>query len=252
MWMDTLVLIFFVPTSLIGIYEICWRISGVLFFGATAIAEVSYPEISAISKQTGSEVEIRRLIRKGLKYSGIIAIPGFFGAVVLGEAGLSLYGREYTTGYVVLLILIVSRIFHSYETVSSKSLNGLDLPKRVFRTNLVFIPLNLALNIILIYQFGWVGAAVATASSMLVKLVQSVIYLDRRIRINIPVDSIMKQTFGAIVMAVLVVLANRYASLNQYVEFAALVTFGILVYVVTLSIMEPYTPNQGWLHSILP
>ena len=87
-------------------------------------------------------------------------------------------------------------------------LNGLNRPDLAFRVNGIFVVLNVGLNLLLIWQFGIEGAAVATALSVAVTLVLAYYSLSRLITFELPVAQIARQFIAAVAMGVVVLTAR--------------------------------------------
>ncbi|OUJ19217.1 MATE family membrane protein Rfbx family AglR [Methanonatronarchaeum thermophilum] len=228
-WTDTIVLGLFVAPAYIGIYEVAWSISGLFYFVAGAIGSVLFPNVSHLASK-GKVDEIRDIIEEALIYVPIIAFPGLVGAAVVGEGVLRLYGEEFTIGYIVLTILILARIGNTFKSSMTKIINGMDRPDLSFRVYVVFLVLNLSLNFVLVYLFGWVGAAVATAFSITVAALIAYYYLNRLISIKLPFRELGKEVFAALIMGLALYPLSIVLSPLLFFETIFLVVLGTLVY----------------------
>jgi O-antigen/teichoic acid export membrane protein len=85
----------------------------------------------------------------------------------------------------------------------------------------VFVIANVTLNIVLIVLYGWVGAAVATTTSVAISLVLAYRHVATIIDLSFPTAEIAKQSLAAIVMAGIVygglTLENAYRLLGHNV-----------------------------------
>lgn len=243
-WMDTIVLNFFVASALIGVYEISWNLAGFLVIVSNSIGQTLFPEISRLATEDKYD-EIRDLLQEALAYSGIFMIPGFFGALVLGPELLGIYGGEFQRGTAVLVILIVARTFDSYASQFNNVINSIDRPDVAFRINVVYVVVNLVLNVALVYSYGMEGAAVATATSAIVVLVLDYHYLTRLVgRIELPTAIVGKQIAAASAMAVvLLAYVESFGVANDYVT-VAVVFGGAAVYVTVLLAIESTIRNK--------
>lgn len=163
-WMDTIVLSFFVSASLIGIYEASWGIASLLAIASGSISQTLFPEVSDLSTDD-KDNQISHYLNEALTFSGIIVIPGFIGALIIGSRVLRFYRPEFTEGATVLVILIGAYVADVYASQFLNVINAVDRPDVAFRVNIAFITVNLVLNIGLVWLYGWYGAAVATAAS---------------------------------------------------------------------------------------
>lgn len=241
-WVDIALLGFFVSSSLIGFYTAAWNIAQFLIVFATAISQTLFPKMSenAASDDSG---RVSDLLNSALSYAGLILIPGLVGGTILGRRILRIYGPEFTRAGLVLSILIVSTLLQSYQKQFTTTLNALDRPDRAFRVNFVFIAANVALNVVLIAVYGWVGAAVATTTSVGVSLVVAYRYVDSLLDFVLPTGEIAKQWFAAGLMGgvvlVLLRLEAAYVNLGHNAALvASLVSVGAGVYFGALLVLS--------------
>lgn len=196
---DIIVLGFFVSSAFIGIYAVAWNIAQFLMLFSGALKSTLFPEISSISSQKDPQAAAD-LIRQSLVHGGLFLIPGVVGAGIVGERILRIYGSEFTQGAVVLFVLVLANLFMGYQNQILSALEAVDRPDLSFQVNIVFVLGNLSLNVVLIYLYGWTGAAVATAVSVAASLVLAYHYLSTVIDIDLPVVEITRQWLSALVM----------------------------------------------------
>jgi len=203
-WLDTIVLSFFVGASLIGIYEAAWGISSMLAMASSSISKTLFPEVSDIS-ETEEYDTIRHYLDEALAFSGVFVIPGLFGAITMGERILRFYRPEFGSGSGILIILIIAYTADVYASQFLNIINAINRPDVAFRVNGAFIIVNMTLNITLIWQIGWYGAAIATAVSTAVRTTGGYIALRRIFdSINVPLGEIARQVLASVVMAVVI------------------------------------------------
>lgn len=207
-------------------------------------------ELSYTSTQE-SDQEAAELVEDALAYTGLIAIPGLVGGVILGDRLLQLYGPEFTEGTAVLGLLILAVLLFSYQKQLMNGLNGLDRPDLAFRVNVVFVVLNTGLNLLLIWQFGIEGAAVATALSVAVTLVLAYYSLSRLITFELPVAQIARQCAAAMAMGAVVLTTRGFVESFGIVDrnatlVVSLVGLGAGVYFLTLlTISQEFRATVG-------
>ncbi|VTT88166.1 polysaccharide biosynthesis protein [Halorubrum sp. DM2] len=241
-WVDIALLGFFVSNSFIGYYTAAWNISQFLIIFGASLSQTLFPEISKISSEQ-SPRRVSSLLNTGLSYAGLFLIPGLVGGGILGEQLLRIYGPNFAQARVVLVILIVATLVQSYQRQITTTLNAIDRPDLAFRVNTVFICTNIALNALLIYLFGWVGAAVATATSVGISLCTGYLYLNSIIKFQVPVKEILKQVLASAIMGVFVwgalVAEQQYIHINHNLLLVfSLVTLGASIYFVSLLILS--------------
>lgn len=235
---DVIVLGFFVPPTLIGIYSVAWSISQFLMLFSSAITATLFPEMSEISTD-GNPEQIENLLEDALAYTGLLSIPGLVGGYLLGDRLLQIYGDEFSQGAIVLVILILASLIMSYQTQFTNALNAIDKPEISFRINAVFVTTNLVFNVILIYLYGWIGAAVATASSAMISLIISYSFIKNISGINIPLNELSQQIGAALLMGFCILMMLQIESISQILSHnlaytLTLVLFGACVYFISL------------------
>lgn len=225
-WVDVTVMGFFVSADLIGVYSVAWTISTFLLASGSAIGSTIFPEISNLTSE-GETQMAAPILRDALTYAGVILIPGLVGATILGPRILRIYGSEFTVGTTVLTLLVVAVLLRSYQNQLTTTLNAVDRPDLTFRLNLLFVGSNLLLNVLLVYLYGWIGAAVATALSAGLAAVFAYYYVAQLIDFEFPTRPVAKQVASAGVMGLVVAgclwLENTYALLGHNFALVLLV-----------------------------
>lgn len=196
---DILILGALVPQSLVGIYAVAWSLTKFLDLFGMAVSQTMFPEISNVSALESAE-SAAGLVEDSLAYGGFIVIPGMVGGTILSDRLLRIYSAEFAQGTEVLWLLLLSILLYTYMQQQLNALNAVDRPDAAFRVNLVFVLSNVVLNLVLIWQFGWIGAAVASAIASGLGLTLSYALLARMISLSIPLDEIGRQWVAAIAM----------------------------------------------------
>ncbi|UPM44445.1 MATE family efflux transporter [Halocatena salina] len=235
-WTDTLVLGIFVVPSFIGVYELGWQITGVLFLLASAISSTLFANISELSVHDEAE-RITDLLERSLVYTGILAIPGMVGGMIFAEPLLAIFGEEYRIGATVVVVLILSRVFHSYEVVFGKVINALDRPDLMFRTNVVFILFNLVFNVLAVATIGWLGAALATTGAMVLKTGLSYYYIRSLLTFSIPIQEILLEILSALIMGFCLWLLVPVSSSLPPFETIVFIGVGAAIYAASVLIL---------------
>lgn len=235
---DILVLGLFVPSALIGIYAVTWSLSKFLEIFSNAIASTMFPEISHTSVAETKHATAT-LVEDSLRYNGLVIIPGLVGGVILAEEILRIYGPEFVEGETVLGLLICAVLLYTYQKQFLNALNGVDRPDLAFRVNFVFAVLNVGLNIVLIWEYGIEGAALASLLSVSVALVLAYRYLDQLVEFRIPSGEIGRQVVASLVMGPIVYLSLTLFQTTGLVQHAVilvalLVPTGAVIYFTTL------------------
>lgn len=235
---DIVVLNILVTTGLVGVYSVAWSLSKFLDLFSSAIGETVFPELSNISTQEDIQKAVP-VLEDSITFAGLITIPGMIGGTLLSDRLLMLYGEEFVQGTEVLGLLILSILCFSYYRQFLNALNGFDYPELAFRANLVFISSNVILNLILIWQFGWVGAAIASVVSVFLGGIVSYMYLLQIVSFQFPFGEVGRQIAAALLMGGIVLISQSAIEESIFdphnaVIILLLVSLGAGVYVLTL------------------
>ena len=237
-WIDVIVLGFFVPAGLIGIYSIAWSIAKFLDLFGSSISTTLFPEMSKLSSEDDLQA-VSGLTVDALSYAGLILIPGLIGTATVGDRLLAIYGENFPEGATILVILTVALLVYTYNKQLLNTLNAIDRPDLAFRSNGIFIVSNAVLNVVLVYEYGWIGAAAATALSAGIGLSISYYYARSLVAFSFPVVEVGRQWVAALGMGAVVYYvrqlgeAHWIAGINEafvvlLVAVGASVYFGLL------------------------
>ena len=227
-----------VSKSEIGIYKVAWTVASMLALVSIAIKQTLFPEFSELGVDEDYE-RVHHFLNEGLTYTGIFAIPGVFGAILVGDKILTIFGVEYARGGTILVILISARLLAAYGGQFLNTINAIDRPDVAFRVNLAYVAANLGLNLVLIALFDWYGAAFATALASFTSLVLGAYSLRGIIGSpDIPFGELWIQVLSSMVMA------GTVWGLQQLVPKTLrwtliIVIVGAIIYMITLARLSP-------------
>lgn len=231
-WMGVVIIGWLLSQAAVGAYEVAWRVASVVTLLSTAVATSVFPQISAWNAEAATD-RIEELLYASLTPALILIVPAIFGVAVLAREILAIvFGTEYTIAWLVLIVLTTGKIAEGIKQVVSKSLHGLDQPALVARATVIAGVLNVVLNVILVYQFGLVGAAIATVVSYTVGAVLRIRYLSALITVRVPYQEIGWCVLSAAVMTAVIVQVRTVFGVNTLTELGVIVTTGAIVYTV--------------------
>jgi len=211
-WMDVIILGFFVSTSLIGAYEIAWRVASVGLHLTNSIRESIFPQISKLYTQ-GQLDEISELLYRWIQLPFYLTIPALAGAVVLGREVLGVpFGQEVVLALPVLVLFMAEKIMRTVHLLYSAAIFAMNRPNLGYRGEIVGLFTNLVLNLALIPKFGILGGAAATTASSIITALVNVYYLSSIVDLCIPVRRIGWSVLSATLMAVGVYIVKSFLS----------------------------------------
>lgn len=229
-WMDVVVLGFLLTQADVGAYEVAWRVAGVIMVFSGSIATTIFPQVSQWDAENATE-RIESLLPKTIAPALFIAIPSFFGVVLFSREILGLvFGTEYTAAWLVLIVLTGEKAVQSVHIVLGRSLQAIDHPGLAAKAGVISIALNLVLNVILVLEYGIVGAAVATALSFTVNSILHAYYLSRFVSIRIPYAQIGGCTAASVGMAFVLSVVESVVAIGSLPALLLIIILGVVVY----------------------
>jgi O-antigen/teichoic acid export membrane protein len=225
---DTIVLGALVAPGLVGVYSVAWGLTNFVGIFGSSIRNTLFPEMS-YTDANQTEQRLKTLITDSLRYNGLIAIPGFFGSLVVADRLLRIYGEEFTRGAVVLGLLILAMLVYDYQNQLLNALNAVDRPDISFRINAVFIVTNLCLNVALVLAIGWEGAAIATVAGATIGLLLAFRSLHRHIDFEVPVAEFGRQVAASLVMAAVVAVVRTVIEVTDVVNHNVIIVVSLVL-----------------------
>jgi O-antigen/teichoic acid export membrane protein len=164
-WSDTLMLSYYLPEESVGVYRIAFKVATLITFAQAALNTVVTPMIAGLhSGGSGMGHLAKRVATLNLYTAG----PIFLVIVILGPWLIGLFGVESAVqAYPWLLILALGQLANAFAGPVLNVLNMTGYEKSARNTMLVMATANIALNALCIPIWGPLGAAIATASTMI-------------------------------------------------------------------------------------
>jgi O-antigen/teichoic acid export membrane protein len=166
-----------------GIYAVASRISALAVFGLAAANGIVAPLISSYYAQNRTDA-LRRLL--ALSAHGVFAFSLLVSVALwlAGPALLGMFGSEFVAGYAATSVLLVGQVINA----GCGSVGFLmTMTKHQVAAAWILVmgaAINVVLNYVLIPPYGLLGAAWATAVSMVLWNVAMVAFVVRVLRIN--------------------------------------------------------------------
>ena len=180
-WIDTLMLGFFRTTAEVGVYNAAIPTAKLILILPTAMIGLFIP---TISEYLDNKTQLKRLFYITTKWLLIINLFFISMAIIFSQNILNiLFGSQYIAGYIALTILISGYFINGLVYTSRDILMLLKKSKIILIATLIGGTLNIMLNYYLIPIYGFNGAAVATAISLIV--LSLILFIKTRIETKI-------------------------------------------------------------------
>lgn len=163
MQIDTLILGYFQPSNIVGIYNAVTPTARMVYTIPAALTLIFYPTICGIYAKKEPISDVYKSVTKWIIF---VTLPFTIALCFYSREILSiLFGGEYVSGYIALIIISLSLLAYSFSSTSQNILAMLKRTDLIFINKLVAVVANILLNIYLIPRYGINGAAVAFAVS---------------------------------------------------------------------------------------
>ncbi|MFC4440027.1 MULTISPECIES: oligosaccharide flippase family protein [Natrialbaceae] len=238
-WMDVLIIGYLLTQAAVGAYEVAWRISMPVLLTTGAISLAIFPQISAWNADE-STASIENVIPAALTPALALVFPAFFGGLLFAPEILGfIFGLEFTIASGALVILLAGKAPEAVQSVIGKALLGIDRPDLVTRAASLDIVLNLAFNIVLITQFGLVGAAIGTTLALTIGTVLRAHYLSRFFTLRIPYRDLGWCLLCSVIMFLVLFGLRTIVEIETLPGLLAAIGFGAVLYCALLVVYKP-------------
>ncbi|WP_029520544.1 flippase [Persephonella sp. IF05-L8] len=165
-WTDTIMLGIFRTEEEVGIYNVALRVSMITSLSLMAINTIAAPKFAEFWGRKDLE-GLAKVAQQSTKLIFWISFPILLLFLIFPEQILGIFGEEFKTGAVALMILTVGQFVNAAAGSVGYILQMTGHQK--FHQNVILIGtiINVILNYVLIPNYGIVGAAVASMVSVM-------------------------------------------------------------------------------------
>lgn len=221
---------YFMASSDVGIFGICWTFSFFGLFVSTALCNTLWVKVSRWSS-TGDGEAITLALSRACSYALLFAIPILVGGLILGNDLLYyLYSASFVAGFGALLILFFARTLQSVSQIFYTFLMAMDAARDAFLAVLVGILVNFSLSVALIPAMGLVGAAAGTLVTAGIVLALAFGTLRRHTPVSLDRPSILRFLGAAGIMGAVLIVGKWLISIQVFWKPVLLVLIGACVY----------------------
>jgi O-antigen/teichoic acid export membrane protein len=165
---DLLMLGLFKTAKDVGIYKVVISGATLVVFGLQAVNMVVAPHFSRLHA-LGDHQQLQRVVTASSIGALLLSMPVAFTFLFLGGPILQIiFGVEYVDGYAPLAILSCGQLANSLFGPVGYLLNMTGYERETARGVSIAAGCNVCLNLLLIPRYGMIGAAFATATTLLI------------------------------------------------------------------------------------
>ncbi len=166
MWVDTIVLGFFASAQSVGAYNCALRIAMLLTITVMSGAFIYLPLVSDLYAQKKLQ-KITAIYAAVTKWTFIITLPLFY-LIFFGHEQILFYSfsAKYITAGPALKILSLGYIINIFFGLNAMTCVAIGETRAIIISHVVTLVVNLTLDILLIPEYGLIGAAFASSVSL--------------------------------------------------------------------------------------
>lgn len=167
----------------VGIYSVAHQISMVATFGFVAIASIALPFLSRLYA-AGDMEKLQAALSLSARATAVVTFLSISLIVIFSPFILSVFGPDFTGSRPVLYILLVGSGLNCLCGMVNAMMNFSGNSRYIVNSLTGVLGVNILLNLLLIPMFGAVGAAIATAVSIVVQNLVMLYYVERKLGIT--------------------------------------------------------------------
>lgn len=160
LYLDSVILGWFHPPAIVGLYGATVKFTEFLVFFPQAIALASFPMFSRSIEQPG---ELRHHLERALRFAFLLIAPIVVGGFVVGGALIQLiFGAGYLEAVPAFRLIIWSLLGTAPFLILTNLLVALDRRRELLAFDFVLVIINVAANILTVPHFDYYAAAYNT------------------------------------------------------------------------------------------
>jgi O-antigen/teichoic acid export membrane protein len=230
-WIDSVMLSYMQGDTAVGWYNAAYRLFVFILFIPTIFNNALFPAMSRFFLT--SHDSFRLSFDTYFKYMAILALPLGVGTTLLaGRIILFIYNSQYSNSILALQILIWSAVFICFSNTFGCLAGSANMQKASMKIAGICMVINVALNLMIIPVYSYIGASVTTVATELLSLALYFI-LCSRIGYGITKPMLLnvaKISIASLAMGVFIIYAFNVSLIPLIIVSAAF--YLVLLYVI--------------------
>jgi O-antigen/teichoic acid export membrane protein len=237
----------FLPDAEIGFYFIGYNLSylAVSIFNLALAGGITLTFFSELYAKRDRE-GLRNTYTVFFEYNYFTIIPIAVGGIILGEGLISLlYPVDYVAAVPILTIFFVSFCVIKLGGITSTFMSAMEKEKALVASRTIFGITNLALDLILIPEYGAIGAAIATSIAGILGIGYESYVVHKLVRPDYPSRFLGKVLLASLVMGIVILGAKMLlgGAVFGMSSVIVLVPLGLVVYLVMVKLLRPVSDS---------
>lgn len=226
---DTVMLSFIKGYEATGLYNAAYKLISVMSRIPWVIIIVLFPVMSELYSNL-SKALLRQVLEKGIHVMSVLSLPIIFGTAVLADRIIFFIYRDgFQSSALVLQVLIWATFFLFLSTFIGWFLNAIDRQKIFTYSTGASLLANVAMNLILIPKFSYMGASIATLATSIINF-SLLHYFNSKYGYHVNILKIItKPLLSSMLMAAFILFFGGRMHLLVLVPVSAMIYFLALV-----------------------
>lgn len=240
---DVLVLGSFVRSGSVANYTAAHRLS----LPAVLLSQsISGPLNIKSSGLSSAGESVLRDLENALAYTGLLAIPMFFGALAIPETLMvTIFGPSLAGTGNLLVAMTLFQVIYVYRLPFDAIIRGTDQPRTTFVINSATLLVNIPLAIALGVTYGTIGVIVATIVAELLRFSVYQLFAYRWFNRALLPDELGKQFTSALVMFAIVEGVTSFVTVTSALWLLVVLAVAGIAYFGTLIIISTHFRNTA-------
>jgi O-antigen/teichoic acid export membrane protein len=232
---DTILLSLIKGSIVVGWYSASYRLMEVFLFLPGVFATAVFPVFSSL--HLSSHETLKLSYQKSFKYLALLSVPVAVGTTVLApEIVLLIYKSAFTPSIIILQILIWAIPITFLNYIFGTILPAMNRQNVLLKVTFLSMIFNIALNLVLIPTYSYVGAAVVTVATELFIFVLCLFILSK----TFSTVRLQEVFFKPAVASLIMLLFLLYIKTNLFLEIA----MGAIIYFVVLIVIRTFNDDD--------
>lgn len=250
---DILILVYYRSLADIAVYNVVLATSTLILFFSRPLALIMLPVGSELWSRN-LKTKLSRSIINLHRYSFALIVPPILILGLYSPLFLKIFfGDDFIRGSFPMQILLISSVFMGVAYINNSVISGSGKSKITAGVIIISAIINIIFNILLIPEYGMVGAAIATSISYICAFILSSIFLSKLIEIDYTKVKYFRILIASVLMLVVISFVKHILTINVWLEVVLTGVIGISVYLILLFVLKilDYDELKGLVKSVL-
>lgn len=229
-YIDIISITYFRNLTEVGYYNIALPTAYSLLFFSSAIFAVLLPMSSELRARKD-----RKRLNEGVsllyRYALLIVLPFVLMFFMFSKEIINiLFGAKYLPAQPALSILSIGVLFYIFSNINNTLFYSFDKPKTASKVSFVGAGFNLVINLILVPQIGFVGAAISSAVCFFIMFMFSLKLISRNITIKDIWGNILRTLLSGMIFILAIYILKHLIALPALLEMIIIIAISAAVY----------------------